>query len=244
MSDVLTDIEVELVFFVERFASTNGAAPTKAQIEQRFTGLPEDWYETFSNNPLVQKSFINRGIVYPPAEDTFTPEQMHAAATMLDIYDRRSDEKKLRDLGITTRQWAQWLTDDRFASYLNDRGERMIANSVFEMHKGTLKGIRGGNIQAVKLGLEITGRYRPDQEAQVDVRRILHTFIEIMQKYVKDPIILHKIAMDLSSAATAESYASGLSNQMMSGAITQRQTVQGSIVSGLPVPQLEEVERE
>lgn len=239
MTETLTDIELELVFFIERFAASNGYAPTKAQVEQRFTGLPDDWYETFQSNPLVQKSFANRGIIYPPAEDVFTPEQMHAAATMLDVYDRRSDEKKLRDLGITTRQWAQWMLDDRFAQYLNDRGEKLIANSVFEMHKGTLKGIRGGNIQAVKLGYELTGRFRPDQEATVDVRRILHTFIEIMQKYVKDPIILHNIAVDLSNAASAESYANGLSNQMMGGAITQRQTVQGSIMPSLPVPQME-----
>lgn len=214
----LTDIELDLIFFIERFHARHGASPTVAQISMRFTGLNDHFFESFKNSPLVQKSFKARGIIWPPAEDTFTPTQMHAAAAMLDMVDRRSDEKKLRDLGVTTRQWATWLQDDQFAEYLRDRSEKMLEHSVHEAHKGLLKGVRNGNVASVKALYEITGRYRPDEEQQIDVRRVLHTFIEVIQKYVKDPITLQSIAMDLSAFATAESYANGLTNQMMSGA--------------------------
>lgn len=242
MTDVLTDIELELIFFIERYHASNGVAPTKAQVENRFTGLAEDWFADFVGNSMVQKSFTARGIIYPPMEDALSPEQMHAVSVMSDLVDRRSDEKKLRDLGITTRQWSTWLQDDNFAGYLRDRSELMVRNSVHEMHRGLMKGVRNGNVASVKLAYELTGRYRPDQEAQVDVRRILHTFIEVIQRYVQDPIVLHKIAMDLSNAATADSYANGLSNQMMSGAITARsQTVQSSVVPNLMAPKFEEL---
>lgn len=238
MAETLTDIELDVIFFIERFAATNGAVPTRAQIEMRYTGLTDKWFESFNTNPLVLKSFKARGIVYPAQADALTDDQMHAIATMLDPYDRRSDEKKLRDLGLTSRQWATWLLDDQFAEYVRDRSERMLQNSVHEAHKGLIKGARNGNVASVKTLYEITGRYRPNEEQQIDVRRVLHTFIEVIQKYVKDPIVLHHIAMDLSNAASAESLSNGLSNQMLSGAQSVRQrTIAGSATqSTMPVP--------
>lgn len=237
---LLTDIELDVIFFIERYWASTGTAPTRSQIDQRFTGLTNEWHQAFENNPLVVHSFKARGIVWPPPGDSLTPEQMHAVAVMADLVDRRSDEKKLRDLGISTRQWAMWLQDDNFAEYLRDRSEVMVRNSTHEIHRGLMKGVRNGNVASVKLAYELTGRYRPNEEQQIDVRRVLHTFIEVIQKYVKDPVVLHQIAMDLSSAASAESYSNGLANQMMSGAQNVRmQTITGSSVSKLPVPSLE-----
>lgn len=237
MTEILSDIELDVVFFIERFAVTNGAAPTKAQINQRFTGLNDEWHAAFAENPLIIRSLKARGIVWPAMEDRLTDEQMHAAAVMSDIYDRRSDEKKLRDLGITTRKWAMWMLDEQFAAYVLDRSERMLTNSIPEAHKGLLKGVRNGNVAAVKMLYEVTGRYRPDQEQQIDIRRVLHTFIEVLQKYIRDPVVLHKIAMDLSNIASAESYSNGLANQMMSGAQNfQMRTIAGSTAPALTVP--------
>jgi hypothetical protein len=237
VTETLTDVELDLVFFVERFHSSNGVAPTDAQINQRFTGLTPAFMAEFKQNPLVLKSFKARGIIYPAAEDRFTPDQMHAAATMMDLVDRRSDEKKLRDIGISTRQWATWLQDDEFAAYLRDRSEKLLANSTHEAHKGLMKGVRQGNLAAVRTMYEITGRFDPNKETQIDVRRVLHTFIEVLQKHIKDPVALHAIAMDLSQVASAESYANGLSNQMMSGAQTfSQRTISGSAVPSLPSP--------
>ena len=223
MTETLTDAELDLVFFIERFAATNGQAPTDAEIKRRFRNIDDDFLIGFKRNPLVQKSFKARGIVYPAMADKLTDRQMHAVAAMLDPYDRRSDEKKLRDIGIGTREWAMWLMDDEFASYVNDRAERLLVNTTFEAHKGVIKGARNGNIAAVKAHYEITGRYRPNEEQQIDVRKILHTFIEIIQKYVKDPVMLHAIAMDLSAAGSAESLSTGLANSMMSGAQNVRE---------------------
>lgn len=238
----LTDVELDLIFFIERYVATNGTAPTRNQIEQRFTGLNDSFFEDFNSNPLVIKSFKARGIVYPADKEALTDEQMHAIAAMLDVYDRRSDEKKLRDLGITTRQWATWMLEENFADYVRDRSERMLVNSVFEAHKGILKGARQGNVAAANKLYEITGRFNPNGEQQIDVRRVLHTFIEVIQRYVRDPVVLHNISMDLTNAASAESLSNGLSNQMMSGAQNYRQrTIAGqSQPSLLPTPTLME----
>lgn len=237
MTDTLTDIEMDLILFVERFHASVGETPTDAQINQRFDLEPEV-FEAFKANPLVQKSFAIRGIRYPAAADVFTPEQMHAAAVMTDLVDRRSDAKKLADLGISSRQWSTWIQDDTFAAYLRDRSEKLLENSTHELHKGMMKGVRNGNVAAVKLAYEVTGRHRPDQENQIDVRRVLHTFIEVIQRYIKDPVILHQISMDLTNAASAESLSTGLSNQMLSNAQEYRaRTINGSAVpTTIPAP--------
>lgn len=222
----VTDFELELIHYVERFHASMGSSPSDAQMLQRFD-LQPDALAAFKTNPLVLKSFKARGIFYPAAEDCFSPEQMHAAAVMTDLLDRRSDEKKLRDLGLTSRQWSMWVQNDTFAEYLKDRSEKFLANSVHEAHKGLLKGVRSGNVQSVKAFYEITGRYRPDAEQQIDLRSVLHTFIEVIQKYVKDPIVMHKIAMDLSSIASLES---------MNAQNFARPALEGSVVSNFPSP--------
>jgi hypothetical protein len=237
LTEALNGAELDLIFYIERFAASNGGAPTDAQVKHRFSNIDDDFLAAFKANPLVVKSFKARGIVYPAMQDKLTDEQMHAIAVMLDPYDRRSDEKKLRDIGIGTRQWAMWLLDDEFAAYVSDRAERLLQNTTFEAHKGVLKGARNGNVAAAKLHYEITGRYRPNEEQQIDVRRILHTFIEIIQKYVKDPVMLHAIAMDLAAAGSAESLSTGLTNQMLSGAQNVRQKSMAQS-NGLPVPAL------
>lgn len=220
MTETLTDVELDLIFYIERYAATNGSAPSDVEVKQRFGNITDDFLTGFKRNPLVVKSFKARGINYPTP--TLTDAQMHAIAAMLDPYDRRSDAKKLADIGVTTRQWAMWLLEDDFAHYVNERAERMLHNTTFEAHKGVLKATRNGNIAGAKLHYEITGRYRPNEEQQIDIRAVLHTFIEVIQRYVKDPVVMHQIAMDLSSVASAESLSTGLSNQMMANAHNAR----------------------
>lgn len=239
MTEKLTNLELDLVFFIERFAAQTGNPPTDAQVKARFNNITESDLKAFKQNSLVQKSFKHRGITYPSASDVLTDNQMHAISVMCDPYDRRSDEKKLRDIGVTTRQWSMWLLDDEFARYLNDRAEKLLERTTFEAHKGVLKGARNGNVAAAKLHYEITGRYRPNEEQQIDVRRILHTFIEIIQKYVKDPIVLHAIAMDLSAAGSAESLSTSLSNSMTSNVFGPAHDVRSrSLVTQVQQPSL------
>lgn len=233
--EFLTDIQLDVVFFIERFHATTGRTPTRQQTDQRFTGLSEEWWVIFQNDQRIRASFATRGITWPAIEDALTADQMHAIAAMTDLVDRRSDEKKLRDLGITTRKWATWLQDDQFATYLRDRSEKLLENSVHEAHKGLLKGVRNGNTASIKTLYEITGRFDPTKEAQIDVRRVLHTFIEVIQRYVKDPVMMHQIAMDLSQVASTESMSTGLTNQMMEGAHRAKQ-ITGAVVTDVPMP--------
>lgn len=206
--DWLNDVQMEMVFFIERFHAMQGEVPPDDTITKRFN-LQGDTLTKFKAHPLVEKSFKFRGISYPPLSEGFNDRQMAAIAAMTNYTDRRSDEKKLRDVGITAREWATWLLDDKFQMYLSQRSEKMLAGAQHEAHLGLIKGMRNGNVASVKLYNEMTGRYNPDADNQVNVKMLLHSFIEILQRHIKDPIMLHGIASELMNAASRESLGVG-----------------------------------
>lgn len=209
--EFLSDRQMDIVFFVERYHALEGKVPSSDIIHQRFD-LFEGEYESFASHPLVAKSMKHRGITFPAAEDVLSPEQMSAIAAMLDYTDRRSDEKKLRDVGITTRQWTTWMLDDQFAEYLSNRSERMLLASKHEAHKGLLKGVRNGNVASVKYMNEMTGRYNPEADNNVNIRALLMGMIEILQRHISDPIILHGIATEMMNAAAIHNGGGSIGN--------------------------------
>lgn len=160
--------------------------------------------ETFKNNPLFKKSLDSRGIVIDASyvsSGKLTSRQMTAASVMSNYVDRRSDEKKLRDLGISSTEWSTWMLDEKFVTYLQGRTERLLGNSIHEAHMGLIRGVRQGNVQAIKLLYEVTDRYNPDKDSQVNVRMLLGRVVEVIQKHVKDPQILNNLAQELTQVA-------------------------------------------
>ena len=201
--DFLTEEFIEMVHFVERYHATQGEAPTDKTMHQRFN-IAEALLEEFKVNTLVHKSLTARGIVYPPRRDYLNDRQLAAVATMTNYTDRRSDEKKLRDLGITTREWSTWMLDNSFIGYLQERSERMFQHAQHEAHLGLIKGMRNGNVASVKLFNEMSGRHNPEAENNFNIRVLLHGIIEVLQGEIKDPIALHRIAGKIMNLAARE----------------------------------------
>lgn len=205
--EYLTDEERDLVFFIERFHAVTGVPPEETSMVDYLKSLnysttPVALQEILANSLFI-KSMEARGIVLGPrvAKGVLTPRQMAAASTMANYVDRRSDGKKLQDLGISTAEYGTWLQDDNFVNYLQGRVERLLNNTTHEAHLGLIRGVRNGNVQAIKLHYELTGRYNPDKEKAVNLRVILSRVIEVIQKNVKDPEALASIGQELNQIA-------------------------------------------
>lgn len=204
--DYLEDWEREVVLFIEKYHAVGGVAPSDNDIIEyvnNFTDsdeiLTEDGLSTLKNDFLFQESMRVRGIIVDQGSvnKNLTPRQMAAVSVMLNLIDKRSDEKKLRDIGVTTEEWATWSLNDKFAAYVNGRTEKMVMNTTGEAHLGMLKAMRAGNLQAIQLHHKLTGRYDPDADAAVNVRVILGRVLEVIQKHVKDPNTLQALGTDL-----------------------------------------------
>lgn len=206
--EFLAEEFLDMMHYVERYHALNGEAPTDAQMLKRFN-ISEGLLEEFKVDLLVQKSLTARGIVYPNRKDFLNDRQLAAIATMTNYADRRSDEKKLRDIGITTREWATWLLDNNFAAYLQERAERMFAASQHEAHLGLIKGMRNGNVASVKLYNEMSGRHNPEADNNFNIRLLMASIIEILQMEIKDPVALHRIATKMMNLAARESLQPG-----------------------------------
>lgn len=201
----LSPVARELVLFIERFHSMAGVAPTPIDMRDyaRSIGhvLTVDEVLKTIQLPLFQKSMTVRGIILDEDykyKKRLTQRQMVAAAAMSSIVDRRSEGKRLQDLGITTAEWETWKLDETFMAYFMGRVEKMLENSVSDAHIGLIRGVKNGNVQAIKLLYEITNRYNPANEDQVNVRLLLGKLVEVIQKHVKDPIVMANMAKELT----------------------------------------------
>lgn len=204
----LNDKERELVLFIEKFHSMAGVVPLEDSMLDYLKSIgynvTKQELKTFIENPLFKKSLDARGIIIGESyvnAGKLTMKQMTAAALMTNYTDRRSDEKKLRDLGISSTEWSTWMLDQKFVEYLQGRTERVLGNSIHEAHLGLIRGVRQGNVQAIKLLYEITNRYNPDRDEQVNVRLLLGRVVEVIQKHVKDPQVLSNLAQELTQVA-------------------------------------------
>lgn len=212
MSDFLAPEVMEAVLYIERVHNSTGSIPVDNDIIEYLTltkqyKLSSNFIENLKHNELFKASMDSRGIRFNQYSGQLksvtglTAEQMAAAEVMLNLTDRRSDEKKLRDIGISTTQYATWTQNTDFSSYLRERSEQLIMSSIHEAHMGLLRGVKQGNTASIKLYYELTGRYNPNEENNVNVRMLIGRVLEAIQKHVKEPTVLNSLAVELSQLA-------------------------------------------
>lgn len=202
---MLEDWQKEAVLFIERYHGVAGVVPSDSdiieylKITKGFNHVNSVSMLNLRENEFFKKSLNARGI--PVDNSSLTSRQMAAASLMLNVVDRRSDEKKLRDLGISTEEWSTWMQNKNFAKYMQDRSEALVANSLHEAHMGLMRGVRQGNTSAISLYYKLTGRYDPDQENQINVRLLIGKILEAIQRHVRDPEVLNRLAVEMSQLA-------------------------------------------
>jgi hypothetical protein len=230
--EFLKDWERDAVLFIERYHAVSGKVPEKSEIAEHLTRLKkygdftEEAIDKLFEDALFKQSMKVRGIELSndPLVKELTARQMAVAAVMTNIVDRRSDEKKLRDLGVSSEEWSTWMQNNVFATYMAGRAEKLISNSQHEAHLGLIRGVRSGNIAHIKYFNEITGRYNPDQDNAVNVRVVLGRVVEIIQQHVKDPATLQNMAVALQQLAI-ETGSQNTGHNTIQGAITNGHTV-------------------
>lgn len=193
----------DAVNFVERIHSTTGGFPSDEDVVAYLNLLRHDVTEeevdVLKENPLFQASMQSRGINI--SDGFISARQLAAVSAMMNLVDRRSDEKKLRDLGISTEEWSTWMLNKQFANYVKQRAENLVENSTHEAHLGLMRGVRQGNTASIQLYYKLTGRYDPDAESNVNVRLVIGRVLEAIQKHVKDPSKLNALAVEMSQIA-------------------------------------------
>ena len=213
----LTDHDRRVIDFIEVRYSMDGRVPSPTAIRAHIS----NYYPTYPNiqpdltrRPILQGLAL-RGInIDPASRDALTPEQIACAQVVLDFSDARPIKKKLTDLGISTQKYNNYLRMPAFQDYLKQRAELLLGDTMHVAHTALLQKVEKGDVNAIKLYYEVTGRHTPSQPNQINVDTVLITVLEAIQRHVKDPLILRAIANEI-------------------GAISAPETVPGEIVPSL-----------
>lgn len=184
---------VALVALIEHEWNLRSTVPSPEWIAQFFNTTVEEVTSAL-NDANTQKRLAARGI--PTSSTNFlTAEQIAAANLMLDYTDTRSQSAKLKAAGINSQTWNGWLADPIFNRYIRSRAESLLDQvGVAEAHTALLKQTARGNVQAIKLLYEVTGRHR--DSTSLNVEFFINRVVEIIQTHVKDPDTLQRIAGD------------------------------------------------
>jgi hypothetical protein len=170
---------------------------------------------TFDRAPVeTQESAIKRGLSpaaqklrsgpYPVDDYPLSAEQLAAANLLLDFSDTRSHTAKLKSIGVTTTRYNNWLRNPEFAAYLRERAESLVDNTGHEAHTALLRQVQRGNMNAIQYYNQMTGRFTPGQEQQMNVAAILVRLVEVIQRHVKDPEIIREIAAEFNGIVGSE----------------------------------------
>lgn len=202
----MTPEQIRVVNYIEQHWHGSDTFPPVGRIKQRFPDLDLDAtlkHETF------RYALTMRGIDAPVgvvdnnysmiAPDELTKEQLAAITVMLNFNDTRSRTAKLKDLGISATQWAGWMKNKAFKEYVHDLSANNFQDALNVAHEGLLKSVDRGDTNAVKLYMELTGRYTAESTQMGNIKMVLAKLVESIQRHVTDPEVLRAIERDFEA---------------------------------------------
>lgn len=158
----------------------------------------EETYTDLLNTPKFIEGLASRGINLKPKQ-VLTAEQLYVLQVMLDPTMGLSPMAKLRRLGIPFPKWQGWLHQPMFSQAYREMSERILSESIPAALTRLRQLADAGDLKAIKLELELTGRYNPNAQAAIDFARMAATLMESVQKNVSNDKEYAKIVADFAA---------------------------------------------
>lgn len=187
---------------VEEYWTKHGEFPAFSII-QSMTGLPQEKIANSLFKDVVKKALDVRGISYTHENERLSARQIAVINTLLNISDTRSETRKLLDLGVAPATYRGWKKQPYFMTYMKEQGEKLFAETQTQVHVALAKKASEGDIQAIKLFNEMSGRWDSTKTVEaMNVRFVMTRLLECIQQRIRDPEILQAIAEDFEGILT------------------------------------------
>ncbi len=180
-----------------------GQAPTFDQLKAsvyRAEPKPLNAVTIFKSD-VFKAACSYRGI--PMGEHGLTNQQMLTLRAVTNQLSRYSLDTKLKRLGVTQSQYKAWLRYPPFKKKLKELSENALKEAEHAGDVALAQQVTQGRLDAIKYADLRSGRYDPGRQQIMDVEYVMRQMIEIIQKHVKDPILLRNIGGELSLLAGA-----------------------------------------
>jgi hypothetical protein len=195
-SSQLSETEWSVINFIEQMYYIDGAVASTDRIATALS-VDKTTVEKILKRDFVRENIQGRGISLAVEKDLLTTKQLTGLAVFFDTKDGRSLRKKLSDAEISTGEWEAWKSDPVFAAHMRQRAEAALVKNLAETEVALLDSAHRGDISAIKLHLEMTGRWSSKTVGELNVEFLLMKILEAVQKHVKDPVAIEAIANEL-----------------------------------------------
>ena len=145
-----------------------------------------------------------RGIFWD-AKDGLTPEQVYCIGILTDPSNKRDMAGKLRQAGVTYHTYRNWLKQPTFARAIKQVGEDMLGDHMSDVHTALMRSAIDGNMKAVEIYYQMTGRNDPSQKKVEDLQRMVSMLLETIFRHVRDTDTLASITADFEKVMQGKS---------------------------------------
>lgn len=194
----LSPLQSKLLNYCEQVYLLEGNLPSYERAKEVYPELDLNYWQDFFKNLQVKEAFKRRNIA-ETHKGVLTEQQLLVVNTLLDFTDTRSRNKKLTDLQVSSATYQNWLKDPAFQAYIQRRSEKLLDGNMHEAHLALLNTVRNGDVGAIKLYYEMTGRWSSKTVGDLNVEFLLMKILEVLQKHIRDDVILTNIAEDLAN---------------------------------------------
>lgn len=159
----------------------------------------------FWDYPQFLESLRKRGLdpdILLKKDDTLLPEQLIVANMVLNPHDKASIRQKLQIVGVKPHEYQAWLIDPAFQNYLRKRSEELFKAADTDAYMALIQAVQDGDIQAIKLFLEMRGIYNPKLTVEVNINQVLTRIVEIVSRHVSNPQEILAVAGDIEKLSS------------------------------------------
>lgn len=160
--------------------------------------VPRAAVELIFGSPQFKAALQTRGVEINPSG--LTPEQDYALIILGDPHDGLDFRKKLKKANVTSAKYQAWLRNPFFKAQIDALSEALVSNKHEALVMLSQK-VGEGDLNAIRLQLEINQRYNPANESQINMVVTMNKIMEILARNVKDRDTLMSIAKEMRSLA-------------------------------------------
>lgn len=193
----LNEEDIRVVAYLEQLFWETGLLATNERVSLDLN-ISIDKVKKCWKNPDFRQSLIARGLDLnvDKSSRALEPRQVMAANIILNTYDRRSVREKLELVNVTPQQFAAWKRQPPFQAYLQTRSEEMLKAAGADANVGLVKSVESGDLTAIKFWMELTGKYNPKLDVNINVEGLLARVVDVVARHVT-PEVMEAIANEL-----------------------------------------------
>lgn len=143
-------------------------------------------------SPQYRYAMMVRGIDME-SENGLTAFQ-EAAISIMATPSGKPFETKLRMAGVAPSTWRAWLRNPKFREVWDDIGGSVLKDHENDMLVALVGQANNGDVSAIKYAFEVSGKYSPNRQQNIDATLFVAQVLEIIQEEVKDIETLQRIA--------------------------------------------------